>query len=164
MGTRLYLFLLIFLLTSVSASCTNSQVDINSGTLIELDKLTGIGPAKGQAIIDSRPFSSVDDLIDVYGIGEATLEKIKLQGLACVENEINNDNEEKTEKTLESVEDLGPITGEIIPINTNENVINLNNDQEEEIVIYESKNEKVNKNLLVGFFVFFASIIYILIK
>ena len=75
----------------ISAICEEGQVDINSASLEELDKLTGIGPAKAQEIINSRPFSSVDDLIKVKGIGEVTLSNIKTQGLACVEDEENED-------------------------------------------------------------------------
>jgi len=75
---------LIFLLNFISASCNETQIDINSATLEELDALSGIGPAYGQNIIDSRPYQTLDDLINVSGIGNKTLEKIKSQGLACV--------------------------------------------------------------------------------
>src|SRR3989344_2130943 len=81
---------LIFLLPNISAICNESQININTASLEELDALSGIGPVKAQAIIDTRPFNSVDDLINVNGIGEVTLNNIKLQGLACVSNEINN--------------------------------------------------------------------------
>ena len=55
-------------------------LDINTATADELDKgLSGIGPAKAQAIVKYReangPFKSVDDLTHVKGIGKATLEK-----------------------------------------------------------------------------------------
>ncbi|WP_266160100.1 ComEA family DNA-binding protein [Dyella silvatica] len=43
--------------------------------------LDGIGPSKAKAIVAWRdehgPFKSVDDLIQVKGIGEATLERIR---------------------------------------------------------------------------------------
>jgi len=81
---------LIFLLPNISAICNESQININTASLEELDALSGIGPVKAQAIIDTRPFNSVDDLINVNGIGEVTLNNIKLQGLACVSDEINN--------------------------------------------------------------------------
>ncbi len=60
------------------------MVDINTASLQQLDALTGIGPTYAQRIVDGRPYSSVDDLLRVKGIGPATLQKIKDQGLACV--------------------------------------------------------------------------------
>jgi len=61
-------------------------VDINTATLEQLKEITQIGDARAQAIIDARPFSSVDNLSKVKGIGSGTkLQKIKDQGLACVD-------------------------------------------------------------------------------
>lgn len=78
-------------------------VNINTATLAQLDELTGIGPKYAQAIIDNRPYASVDDLLRVKGIGEKTLAKIKEQGLACVNCETkieeNSENKPETEKT-----------------------------------------------------------------
>ena len=82
--------ILFLVLPNISAMCNESQININTASLEELDILSGIGPVKAQAIIDTRPFNSINDLINVNGIGEVTLNNIKLQGLACVNEEINN--------------------------------------------------------------------------
>jgi len=77
------LFFLCFLASTGALAV--EKIDINTASLAQLDELTGIGPKYAQAIIDARPFSSVDDLLRVSGIGEITLQKIKTQGLACVD-------------------------------------------------------------------------------
>jgi len=64
-----------------------SSIDINTAPSEELKEIIGIGPALAQRIIEARPFNSLDDLIRVKGIGEKTLQKIKEQGLAYVENQ-----------------------------------------------------------------------------
>ncbi|MBU2503798.1 MAG: helix-hairpin-helix domain-containing protein [Nanoarchaeota archaeon] len=87
------LFLVLFLVGFVSAACNSGQIDINSASATELDKLYGIGPAKAQSIIGFRSqsaFEKVDDLIGVNGIGEVTLSNINAQGLACVVSEEEN--------------------------------------------------------------------------
>ena len=52
-------------------------VNINTATQTELETLPGIGPVTAQAILqwrtDNGAFSAVDELMEVSGIGEATL-------------------------------------------------------------------------------------------
>jgi competence protein ComEA len=56
-------------------------VNVNTATAAELETLPGIGEVTAQAIIDHRtengPFTSVDQLLDVTGIGDVTLENIR---------------------------------------------------------------------------------------
>jgi len=62
------------------------KVDINTATLEELEQIVDVGKERAQNIIDARPFSSVDDLGKIKGIGYGIrLQKIKDQGLACVD-------------------------------------------------------------------------------
>lgn len=64
-----------------SDNIVSDQLNINTATADQLDELPHIGPARANAIINHRntqgPFQSVDDLIDVRGIGPATLEVIR---------------------------------------------------------------------------------------
>jgi competence protein ComEA len=56
-------------------------VNVNSAIATELEELPGIGEVIAQRIIDYRtengPFATVDELVDVSGIGDAILESIR---------------------------------------------------------------------------------------
>ena len=58
-------------------------VNINVASESELESLSGVGPVLANAIIQHRtqhgPFHTVDDLLDVSGIGPATLEELRPQ-------------------------------------------------------------------------------------
>ncbi len=66
------------------ASVAAAMVNLNQADAQTLNSnLKGIGPAKAQAIVEYRtahgPFKSVDELIEVKGIGAATLERLRPQ-------------------------------------------------------------------------------------
>ena len=56
-------------------------MDLNTATAEQLDALPGVGPATAAAILDYRRehgrFRSVDELLDVRGIGEAKLAALR---------------------------------------------------------------------------------------
>lgn len=52
-------------------------VNINRASVTELSYLPEIGIAKAKAIVDHRPYQTIEDLKKVPGIGEKTFEKIK---------------------------------------------------------------------------------------
>ena len=62
-----------------SGSSTTGKININTATGEELQSLSGIGPSMAERIIQYRTengkFSSVDELLEVSGIGEKTLSK-----------------------------------------------------------------------------------------
>jgi competence protein ComEA len=72
-------------ITSSSSGTSNNQplVNINTANVDELQTLNGIGPSKASAIVSYREenglFQTVEDLGQVSGIGEKSLEKIKAQ-------------------------------------------------------------------------------------
>lgn len=56
-------------------------IDINTADSEALQELSGIGPALAERIIAYReehgPFTAIEDLLEVKGIGEATLEEFR---------------------------------------------------------------------------------------
>ena len=62
-------------------AAAREPLDINTATAEELQGLMGIGPVLAQAIVDYRtehgPFRSVDELLEVSGIGESKLGGIR---------------------------------------------------------------------------------------
>jgi competence protein ComEA len=55
----------------------SEKVNLNTAEAAELEDLPGIGPAHAKAIIEARPFKSVDDLERVKGLGKARIDALK---------------------------------------------------------------------------------------
>ncbi len=141
--------------SSVYALCDESQIDINSASAEELQTFTGIGETKALAIIDYREqkeFESVEELIEVKGIGPVTLKNMKEEG-ACVETEtetsespkvgdeepIIEDSEESisSNNTLENT-NINYISGDSITHNSpKENIT-------KEVIILNSRSKDIN--------------------
>ena len=64
-----------------AASALTGVVNVNTANAEELSLLPGVGPARARAIIELRQqrggFKRVEDLLEVMGIGEASLAKLK---------------------------------------------------------------------------------------
>ncbi|AST92647.1 helix-hairpin-helix domain-containing protein [Sutcliffiella cohnii] len=64
-----------------SSGESEGKININSASEEELTKLTGIGPSKAKAIVRYREehgfFKSVDELVNVSGIGDKSLASIR---------------------------------------------------------------------------------------
>lgn len=66
---------------STAAGSATGPIDLNRATAEQLDLLPGVGPSTAAAIISYRdqhgPFSTVDDLSNVRGIGPAKLDALR---------------------------------------------------------------------------------------
>ena len=71
---------------SQNASSSAGKVNINTATASELQQISGIGQSKAQKIVEYREakghFSSIDEIVNVSGIGDKTLEAIR--DMICV--------------------------------------------------------------------------------
>ncbi len=66
---------------AASSGTPSGPLDLNTASVEQLDTLPGVGPATAAAIVAHRerngPFTSVDGLLDVRGIGPAKLEALR---------------------------------------------------------------------------------------
>ncbi|MDQ1298660.1 MAG: competence protein ComEA [Campylobacterota bacterium] len=72
-----------FLALILFSSLLFSTVNVNKANSAQLQTLNGIGPTKAQEIINYRKshggFKTVEELVNVKGIGPKTLMKMKAQ-------------------------------------------------------------------------------------
>lgn len=73
----------IFLIALFLFSSAFSAININKANSAQLQTINGIGPAKAQEIIKYRKarggFKTVDELVNVNGIGPKTVDRIRSQ-------------------------------------------------------------------------------------
>jgi competence protein ComEA len=155
------LVLMIFLLSGVWALCNETQIDINTANLTELDRIKWIGPSTATNIINYReknPFDSLDELINVSGIGEKKLADIKAEGLACVNEKIQNtekinESDEKTNNNSEKQLNSNNIQNNVQNYSENKTItltpiaLNIKGEEDKEIL---------KKNLALGGIVIFC--------
>ena len=79
--------LLAFALVATIASAPalaaelSGVVNVNTATIEQLEQLPGIGASRARAVVEERErrggFASLDELVEVKGIGEASLERMR---------------------------------------------------------------------------------------
>jgi competence protein ComEA len=106
--------LLYFTLFFVFCLATSALavININTGDMDELTSLPGIGPVKAEAIIKYREekgqFQKIEELKNVYGIGEKIIARIKGDitvgeiAPSVTVSAVDKEQQEKTEKTRET--------------------------------------------------------------
>lgn len=66
---------------AASGGPATAKINLNTATAEQLDTLPGVGPVTAQSILSWRTengrFSSVEDLLEVKGIGDATLAELR---------------------------------------------------------------------------------------
>lgn len=106
----LILFFLGFLINFVSAACNSTQIDINSASTTELDKIDHIGLSVANYIIDYRTnnktFDSLDELVNIKYISPNYVEDIKTEGLACISDGNSNNTNQESAQIQETSQDI----------------------------------------------------------
>jgi DNA uptake protein ComE-like DNA-binding protein len=67
-----------------SSNCQQGQVDVNTAPEEQLMTIIHIGAERVSELISSRPYSSIEGLNNISGIGDVRMAEIRAQGIACV--------------------------------------------------------------------------------
>jgi competence protein ComEA len=69
--------------TSTAVEGKAPRIDLNAATAVDLEQLPGLGPTLSRRVVEYRrthgPFTAVDDIMRIRGIGEKTLARLKDQ-------------------------------------------------------------------------------------
>ena len=143
------IILILFLIPIISSTCEDNQININTASLTDLTQIINIGEKRAETLISLRPFESINNLININGIGPTYLEEIKTQNLACVEEEqetSSEDIEEQTPKKTPEQENTQETTNNL-PKTITSQTIKLNSESQKTIKT-ENNSEDSNKNKL----------------
>ncbi len=105
MKTVISVLVVILLIQGIYSECSENQVNLNTASVSELDGIIYVGEVTAQNIIDTRPFNSIDELINVKGIGDVKLQAIKNEGLACVADSTSSSEEDSEEDSAKPEEE-----------------------------------------------------------
>ncbi len=71
----------VSVLAQKSSPAATEKINLNSATVEQLQSLPGVGPATAKSIVEYRTkagkFKSIEEIINVKGIGEKKFQKIK---------------------------------------------------------------------------------------
>lgn len=145
MKNKLLLLALIFGILNIvciynSSAQSDDKVDINTASKAELASMPGLGPLTAERIVEYREknngFKSIDQLINIKGIGQERLSRIKLWATISIPKEgekiltekkpISEDNKldinKASKRDLELLPGIGPkIASNIIEYRTQVN-------------------------------------------
>ncbi|MDD2697133.1 MAG: lamin tail domain-containing protein [Candidatus Pacebacteria bacterium] len=140
--SRAVVVLLLFFITFTVLAADSPEIekiDVNIAPLEDLLKIIHIGEVRAKELIFLRPFSSLDDLIRIKGIGEKNLKDIKEQGLAWVSEQPQTELAESVvEVNYQQTYPAGVVLNEILPSPEGPDV------EQEWIEIFNQNNFKVD--------------------
>lgn len=128
--------------------CRDGQINVNTTTADLLEELVGIGSSKAGSIVEYRTqqlFYTVDDLLKVSGIGEATLTKIKDQNLACaagVDNLAKPRNEDSEIVEVKEIQEAQHIYPKLLI--TEIQIADINSETEEFVELYNPGEKEID--------------------
>lgn len=74
-----YVMFVVSMMFVMQQAYAADKLNINTATVEELQQMSGVGQTRANAIVEYRqqhgPFAQVDDLLEVEGIGESTLNR-----------------------------------------------------------------------------------------